>query len=228
MKILTDLDFTINRAEIKKRLGFSSDSQNWKHVQDLVQEVGPLIKPKCAYEACYIQEKTEETVGVEGVQFKSKVLSKNLEDVERIFPFVITIGPELEEKYRAEEDFLEQYYLDTIANVALQDLMKSMCAYLQEEYKLEKLSYMNPGSLQDWPIQEQRKLFSLLGNVQEGIGVRLASSMLMHPAKSESGIFFPTEVTFFNCQLCPREGCSSRKAAFDENLAREYGVLERE
>jgi len=48
----------------------------------------------------------------------------------------------------------------------------------------------------------------------------------MLPAKSESGIFFPTETTFLNCQLCPRKECMGRKGAYSEELAREYGIVE--
>jgi hypothetical protein len=34
-----------------------------------------------------------------------------------------------------------------------------------------------------------------------------------------------TEVTFYSCQLCPRQQCEGRKARFDENLAKEYRIL---
>jgi hypothetical protein len=51
--------------------------------------------------------------------------------------------------------------------------------------------------------------------------------MLMLPAKSESGIFFPSETTFLNCQLCPRQNCEGRKAAFDLKMARDYGLADK-
>ena len=49
--------------------------------------------------------------------------------------------------------------------------------------------------------------------------------MLMLPRKSVSGIYFPSEVSFFSCQLCPRDRCDGRKAPYDETLAKQYGVL---
>ena len=61
---------------------------------------------------------------------------------------------------------------------------------------------MNPGSLADWPLREQRPLFGLLGNVRAAIGVTLTPSLLMTPTKSVSGILFPSEETFASCQLC--------------------------
>ena len=77
---------------------------------------------------------------------------------------------------------------------------------------------MNPGSLADWPLSEQRVLFALLGDTQDAIGVQLTSSLLMVPTKSVSGIIYPTAETFASCQLCPRRGCPNRRAAYDPQL----------
>jgi hypothetical protein len=42
----------------------------------------------------------------------------------------------------------------------------------------------------------------------------------MVPNKSVSGVRFPTEIDFRSCQVCQREDCPSRSAAFDpERLA---------
>lgn len=225
MKILNGIAFAMNAAEIRKRLGLSEQSGDWPDVEGLMREMERTVRPRLVYKPCYIQDKGEETVTVEDITFFSRVLRKNLEDVQRVFPFVVTLGPQVDDMLKREGDFLRQYYLDTIANVTLQDVIKSVCAQLQDEHHIEQLSSMNPGSLQDWPLEQQRPLFRLLGDVENAIGVRLAPSLLMEPSKSESGMFFPTEVTFFNCQLCPNENCPSRKADFDEAMARDYGVL---
>jgi predicted transcriptional regulator len=39
-------------------------------------------------------------------------------------------------------------------------------------------------------------------------------------------MYFPTETTFFACQLCSREKCPSRKAKYDEKLVKEYGIFD--
>ena len=80
---------------------------------------------------------------------------------------------------------------------------------------------MGPGQL-DWPIEQQRELFSLLGHVKDSIGVALTESSMMVPRKSISGIIFPTEETFVTCQLCQRNKCPSRKAAFDRAVSEKY------
>ena len=123
-----------------------------------------------------------------------------------------------------ELDVLENFYLDTIGNIALKAVRNHLNQHLQAKFALEKLSFMAPGSLSDWPIEEQTPLFKLLGDVEAHIGVKLTPSLLMLPAKSVSGVFFPTETSFQSCQLCPRKRCESRKARYDLKLAKEYGI----
>ena len=79
---------------------------------------------------------------------------------------------------------------------------------------------MNPGSLEDWPIQQQTQVFELLGDPLRDVGVRLTDSFLMVPIKSVSGIRYPTETSFESCQLCPREKCTGRRAPYDPELWR--------
>ncbi len=83
---------------------------------------------------------------------------------------------------------------------------------------------MNPGSLEDWPITQQKQLFSIFGNVEDLIGVKLTDSFLMIPRKSVSGIYFPTEVMFYSCQLCQRKNCEERQAPYDKSLEDKYSA----
>lgn len=81
-----------------------------------------------------------------------------------------------------------------------------------EGHRLGGTSTMAPGSLGDWPIQQQKPLFQLLGDTEAMIGVRLTESFLMLPSKSVSGIWFPTQTRFESCQLCPGQRCPNRRA----------------
>jgi len=198
---------------------------DWSQVQTLVESAQSLITAKAAYKVCYIESKCEDAITIDGTCLKSRVLRKNLDTVERVFPYVITIGNRLEEKTQACNDLLKKYYLDTIGNLALTDVRKYLKDQLRARYALDGMSYMSPGSLKDWAIEEQRPLFSILGDVESSIGIRLNENLVMIPNKSLSGIYFPTKIPFYSCQLCHREDCSARKTPYDEKLAREYGVL---
>ena len=86
------------------------------------------------------------------------------------------------------------------------------------------MSRMAPGSgaADVWPIAQQKELFSIFGNVEDLIGVKLTDRYLMIPIKSVSGILFETETTFVTCQLCPREACIRRRAPYDPQLVEKY------
>ena len=223
MPILDNLKIDIGLNDVCRRLHMGADC-DVSEIQPLVEIARALIEAKALYDVRYVEDKLEDAVIVDGRQLTSRVLRKNLDQAERVFPFVITLGPKLGEKQAASADILENFYLDTIGNVALNSARKQLKRHLKSQYALEKLSSMAPGSLPDWPIEEQRPLFQLLGDVDASIGVKLTDSLLMLPTKSISGIYFPTEVSFFSCQLCPRERCESRKAKYDPRLAAEYGV----
>ncbi len=223
MPILENFSVSLSLDQVRRRLHMKPDS-DMSQVRTLVDTVQQLIEPRAIYKVCYIEEKSEDSVIVDGLRLSSRVLRKNLDWVERIFPYAITLGSKLGEKQNACSNLLENYYLDSIGNLALTSVQKQLKKHLQSKFALEKMSSMAPGSLLDWPIEEQGPLFQLLGDVEASIGVRLTQSLLMIPAKSISGFYFPTEVSFFSCQLCPRKRCESRKAKYDETLAGEYGI----
>jgi len=223
MPTLDNIQININVDLVQKRLHLKRDS-DIKTVQDLVQIAHPLIDPKVLYKVSYIEEKPEDGVVVEGLRLTSNVLRKNLDAVERVFPFVTTIGSKFSETLDAYDDLLEKFYLDTIGNVALNQVRLAFKDHLKQKFAIEKTAFMEPGSLADWPIEQQKPLFKLLGDVQASIGVRLTESLLMLPAKSISGIYFPTETSFFSCQLCPRERCESRRAKYSEKKVKEFGI----
>lgn len=97
-----------------------------------------------------------------------------------------------------------------------------MLGQIDKAFGLGNTANMNPGSLADWPITEQKPLFELLGAVQELIGVELTASFLMILIKVVSGIHFPKELAFVSCQLCPGNQCPGRKAPYDKELFEQY------
>jgi hypothetical protein len=197
----------------------------WKPFQSAFEIARDSIAAKAVYAIQYVEAGTDDGVVIAGVCFNSRVLRKNLEGVGRVFPYVVTIGPALEQSVGKANNLLEKYYLDAIGNIALIRARKYLEVTLRSRFGLDGLSFMSPGSLTDWPIEQQKPLFSFLDGVEHAIGVSLTEHCLMIPKKTVSGIYFPTETTFYNCQLCPRINCIGRKAAYSEGLARKFGII---
>jgi len=220
MELLNDIAFQLDVDTLLARLHIDKESEDAKDIQHLVDHVAPLIKPKAIYEVSYIQYKGCDTVNIGGVAFTSRVLRVNLDKIERVFPYIATCGRELEKTVAATDDFMRRFWLDTIKEMALEAGRKYLSNYLKRRYALGQMSSMSPGAgSQDlWPIEQQKQLFSIFGNVEDLIGVKLTDSFLMIPNKSLSGIYFPTEIKFESCQLCPRKGCPARRAPYDKKL----------
>ena len=201
--------------EIAVRLRFDPAKSGFESLDGLVAFAEGLIKPRGVMMIAYVGAKGERTVEVAGVTFESPILRQNLEETNKVFPYIITVGPELERAAASQGDLLRQYYLEEIANIALEKAAAWLAGRLEERYGVGPLSNMSPGSLEDWPITEQTKLFSILGDTERTVGVRLTDSLLMVPRKSISGILFPSEEGFVACQLCGRERCPGRKAPYN-------------
>lgn len=219
MEIIDSIPANLSPDEIGRRLRLSPDRGHSCSQDELVRTAGSLIRLRAVYEISYIGAKETDAVEIAGVSFRSRVLRHNLDRVQKVFPFIMTVGHELERAAAASGDLLKQYYLEEIANMVLETGASWLMENLKERWGLPGISSMSPGSLEDWPLTEQPKLFSLFGDTERIIGVRLTASFLMVPRKSISGIFFPSETGFASCELCPRERCPSRKAPYREEMA---------
>ena len=194
-------------------------------VRELVDQVAKIAHPKAMYSISRITNREGNSIEIDGVPFTSHVLSKNLATVNRVFVYVATCGIEIDNiKLSPSSDLLRDYCMDTIKHFTLTTAIKYLIQHWERRYQLGKMSHMNPGSLADWPVSQQRSLFRVLGDVDGNIGVRLTDDMVMVPAKSVSGIYFATDTDFESCQLCPLEKCPGRRAPYDSQSASEYQV----
>ncbi len=181
----------------------------------LLAETSSLFRPRAFYREAFIESRTADGVTVEGRVFRSRILRVQTDRAFKVFAYVLTIGPDLETHAARLGDPLHRYDLETLADAALDAAAEKIRERIGRESGFDRLSAMNPGTLEDWPITEQVPLFDLLGDVESEIGVRLTDSLLMIPRKSVSGVLFPSQETFLSCRLCPRRSCPGRKAAFD-------------
>lgn len=220
MEILNEIPFELDAIKLMKQLHIepgSDDADAFRGLMDVAVAVG---KPKAAYTVSFVDGRNGDTVKVGGITFASRTLSRNLASTERIFPLVATCGREMDEAFPAKGDMLQEFWWDLIKAQLLVAANKHLDAELHRKFRLGKTATMRPGSgdASVWPIEQQRGLFALLGDVEQAIGVRLTDSFLMVPNKTTSGILFPTEVDFRSCEVCHRENCPSRHAPFNKQL----------
>jgi len=216
--IISNIPFTPTFEEYGKKIKLEKFASMEENVRTLFNQASKLLHPKALVKEFYIDDKKDSTVTIGGIHFSSTVLSTNLKTVNRVFAYVATCGNDLENFSIDPSDFMEQFLLDELKELGLRKILTYLRGYVIETYKLKKIASMNPGSadVHVWPIDQQQHLFSLLGDVEKSIGVKLTESHLMIPNKSVSGIYFPTEVDFEMCQECRRENCPDRRVPLKE------------
>jgi hypothetical protein len=220
METLTEIPFSLDSVALMKQAHVEPGSDYAKELQALMDVAVKVGKPKAAYAVAFVDGRDDDAVAVGGISFRSRTLARNLQSTERVFPLVATCGHELDEARPTNGDMLKKFWWDLIKSDLLAAAHQHLNDHLHRKFRLGKTAIMRPGSgdASVWPIEQQRELFALLGDVQQAIGVRLSESFLMIPNKTTSGILFPTEVDFRSCEICHRENCPSRQAPFNQQL----------
>lgn len=216
--VLDAIPFELDVQALQKHLHIRPASSSGRELERLLDEARRLARPRALYRIAYISERGEDWVDIEGRRFNSRVLRVNLESAHRVFATLATCGLEMQEWADGIDDLLLRFWAETIKEAALYCAVRALEADIDQRYQPGKTAYMSPGSLKDWPIEQQQVLFDLYETRQAEIGVRLTGSMLMIPTKTVSGMRFPTEVSFASCQLCPRENCPNRRAPYEPEL----------
>jgi hypothetical protein len=219
---LRDIPFSLDAEPLMREQRIQAGTDNARVFTELLARVEEAGRPKAIYEVSYIEDKADDSVVLNGVRFTSRALRRNLDEVERVFVYVATCGTEADAIAAPDDDLVQALWLWTIKEHLLKAAEAHLYEHLASRYRLTHTAMMQPGSgdADVWPIEQQKELFSVFGDVEALIGVKLTDSMLMIPTMSESGVIFPSEADFASCQVCHREGCPRRSAPFDEAVWR--------
>ena len=220
IEALTTIPAKLDTDALMEQVHLAPPSHDAVEFELLVNRALEVAKPKAIYAESFIEHRGNDTVRINGITFTSPMLRANLAKIERVFPFVATCGHEMDEAGPPKGALLPEFWWDTIKAALLQCAGAHLHDHLKRRFLLGNSSCMRPGAgdADVWPIQQQRELFTLLGDVKKQIGVELTPSFLMIPNKSVSGIRFPTETDFRSCQVCRREICPGRAAPLDQAL----------
>ena len=208
----TTINLDVSTIVTQARVKTGSKAQT--QLEKLIDAAQTIAHPKAMYKVAYIETRSGETVTIDDRIFTSRILRVNLDKTERVFVYLATCGEELDQWSAQFDDLLTQYWADLIKQSALFSIKQLLQEHIELHFRPGQISYMSPGSLEDWPITQQQPLFQLLDGAHKSIGMRLTDTCLMIPTKSVSGIYFSNEENFESCQLCQRSKCQSRRAAY--------------
>lgn len=222
--ILDQFPFALDPAAVARELPVKEDSEAAAILVGLCAQAAPFARPRALHGVGFIEDRGDDFVVIDGERFRSRILAVNVAAVHRVFPMLATCGPELHDWAAGFADDLERFLAEAVKGAALKAALLACEADRDARFAPGKVSTMTPGSLPDWPLDEQRPLFRLLGDTRAAIGVTLLDTLFMSPNITVSGITFASAHDFQSCRLCRRDKCPGRRADFDPEAQNRYMV----
>ncbi len=224
LSFFENISVELNKEVLMSRMKLREKLQKSKDLQWALEQAQDLIHPRALLGTASVTVIDDNTIQIDDQKFTSRILRVNLGSCERVFPFIFTIGPELENLAGQQTSLTKKFFLEMVGDFALTTAVTNVEEEIKSKYSINHTSSMTPGSLDNWGIDQQAPLFALFGKETERLGVKLSPSMVMNPRKSISGIAFHSEKVFINCQLCQRDRCPGRRAKFMPEKFAEYDL----
>lgn len=157
-----------------------------------------------------------------GLVLASPKLAWSLKEARKLVFFVATVGEEIDQEIKelmGAGRLADAYVLDALGSGAVEWVADRFQDAIEEKYAgaaLEAGLRFSPGYC-DWPLGEQKKMFTLLetGKVE----IELGSTCLMTPRKSVSAVFglYPPQARpqsrhMNPCRRCAKGDCLARRA----------------
>lgn len=210
----------IDTREILRYSGYrgaSPDPKTAEMIEELKKEVELCSDPKSIYKEVEFA-KTEGSVIIDGMVFRSKKLVSHLKNSDRLLLLAATLG--------TPSDIMLRKYISSnsakavLAQATLAAACESYCDEICDkiaEKEAKNGYYLRPRfspGYGDLDLTSQRELFSLL-DITKRIGVYLSDNCLMMPTKSVSafiGLTRDRDCSINSCVNCDNTECEFRKA----------------
>ncbi|MFC2020416.1 hypothetical protein ACFLU1_01285 [Chloroflexota bacterium] len=220
-RILDNVPLNLDLSSVLEQLKLRNESNSVKDIiHELIEIVTSVARPKALYKVSQANTINRKLL-VDGLELTSYVPTLNFGEGETVFPYVATCGLEVDAIIISTDEFMKRYCLNVIKQMILRATSRYLHDYLIENYGVKQLTRIGPGEALG-PLTQQRVLFSILGDVEDTIGVRLTDHNMMVPEKSSSGIYFETTVKLESCQLCPDTKCKGRRVPYRPDLLNRY------
>ena len=203
------LDFTVEQFAALCR--FKPDSAAWEELEEALPLIRQYGAPGAIIRWANVERIEGDETTIEGVTFRSRVVADKLRNIHRVFLSVLTSGDGLERSGEFDGD----PFLDTYNTALLYHAYITMMTYMKDKFGFDGSSMLSPGSLPDWPIENNFPLFEMIGNVDE-IGMSLNKAGYIKPWNSGSHIHFSGD-GYQNCSLCKKYDCVGRRAPFNRS-----------
>ena len=207
-RIVLRVPMNLTAKDLARLSRIGERSSAFEAVEDALPIINRCGAPKAIIRWVSVDRIEGDRTTIDGTTFQSKVVADKLRGLPRVFLSVVTAGDELD---GCAEDL--EPFVDVFKGALLGHALEYVERIMIERFSFDGSSTLNPGSLPDWPIENNFALFDMIGNTDE-IGVSLNAAGYISPWNSVSRIHFPGK-GYENCSLCRKFDCRGRRAAFD-------------
>lgn len=146
-----------------------------------------------------------------------RIIARSLRGSKSVAIFTATAGIHFQrwmDSFGEPDDLLNRFIADSIGTEvaeAAAGVMQQAVAGWASQQDMKHTNRFSPGYC-GWHVQEQHKLFSLVG--EDNYSITLTASGLMYPIKSVSGIIGlgpDVRLIDYTCKLCDFQFCFRRK-----------------
>lgn len=208
------IDYQLTLEEVMESFDESGKEMYEDIVEELLDDEACQAKPEAFWKKVTVTHLLGEQIQLDDLVFSSPYLCRRLEGVTEAYAFLATIGDSLWEFRKKAADPLEQYLIDAIMKVCLNQTFEKTAEEIVSQLPDKTGLYMdNPGHLAGWNLADQKEFLQLLDGGH--LPILITDQNLFENSYSLSGIIYAKGIEPANCVLCPKPACSHRKAPFD-------------
>jgi len=135
MEVLDNIPVKLDFEVVSKKLHLRNKNEDVeKIIRELIETSRSVGKPKAVFEISRVENKRGDSLDIGGVTFTSHVLRVNLDKVDKVFPYVVTCGRELDEIKIPPQQIMKSYFLDQIKELVVRSALNYLADYLGKNH----------------------------------------------------------------------------------------------
>jgi hypothetical protein len=187
-KILKKYPFSYDMETLDNELHLRGNEAMLDILEPIYEMVQKIAIPKVIYFEAQITEKTDAWVKVNGVVFESELLRGYVNQGDPVFPYIVTVGTELDDYAKTLKDSMDLFMIDEVMNLLVNTGKVFVADAVKEVSGWQSVKDYVPGNGEEWSTVEQKRLFDLFAGETAKIGVTLGDNYFVLPGRSTIGI----------------------------------------
>ena len=188
INVFANIPITVDLNIVRETIKLRNNSRINRDTEELIRQANGIAKPKALFIESTMQETDGHSVLIDGIAFRNKTLIETLKDQDKVYPYVVTCGIEIDGFSETLNDPMKKFILDGIMMILVNSAKDFLACHIKEKYKYNDLKIYVPGATEEWQKDEQEQLFALVGDETELIGVSLSDTGFVLPRRSNIGI----------------------------------------